>query len=101
LFNPGLRAEARAAEAGFDAAAANYRQTVLQALRNVADSLRALDNGAQSMAALASAAAAAQTSLQLVEQQYNAGAASYVQVLVAQIRNSRRAPVSLPLRHNA
>lgn len=89
LFNPGLRAEARAAEAGFDAAAANYRQTVLQALHNVADSLRALDNGAQSMAALASAAAAAQTSLQLVEQQYNAGAASYVQVLVAQIQEQQ------------
>ena len=89
LFNRGLRAEARAAEAGFDAAAANYRQTVLQALRNVADSLRALDNGAQSMAALASATAAAQTSLQLVQQQYRAGAASYVQVLTAQMQEQQ------------
>jgi NodT family efflux transporter outer membrane factor (OMF) lipoprotein len=40
LFNPGLRAEVGAAEAGFDAAAAHYRQAVLQALREVADVLR-------------------------------------------------------------
>ncbi|MDD5241813.1 MAG: efflux transporter outer membrane subunit [Sulfuricella sp.] len=84
LFNGGLRAEARAAEAGFDAAAANYRQTVLQALRNVADVLRALDNGAQTLAAQTAADTAAQASLQLVRQQYALGAASYLQVLVAQ-----------------
>lgn len=86
LFNMGLRAEARAAEAGFDAAAANYRQTVLQALRSVADSLRALENGAQTLAALSAAADSAQISLQLVEQQYKLGVASYVQLLTAQVQ---------------
>jgi NodT family efflux transporter outer membrane factor (OMF) lipoprotein len=84
LFNGGLRAEARASEAGFDAAAANYRQTVLQALRNVADVLRALDNDAQTLAAQAAANASAQESLQLMRQQYALGSASYLQLLVAQ-----------------
>lgn len=84
LFNGGLRAEARAAEAGYDAAAANYRQAVLQALRNVADVLRALDHDAQALAAQAAADAAAQSSLGLVRQQYALGAASYLQLLVAQ-----------------
>jgi NodT family efflux transporter outer membrane factor (OMF) lipoprotein len=89
LFNLGLRAEARAAEAGFDAAAANYRQTVLQALRSVADSLRALDNDAQTLAAQAAAASSSQTSLQLVQQQYKLGVASYVQLLTAQTQEQQ------------
>jgi len=84
LFNGGLRAEARAAESGFDAVAANYRQTVLQALRNVADVLRALDNDAQTLAAQAAADASAQESLQLMRQQYALGAVSYLQLLIAQ-----------------
>ncbi|MEW6333982.1 MAG: efflux transporter outer membrane subunit, partial [Thermodesulfobacteriota bacterium] len=84
LYNAGLRSEAGAAEAGFDAAAANYRQTVLQALRNVADVLRALDNDAQTLAAQAAADASAQASLQLTRQQYALGAVSYLQLLIAQ-----------------
>jgi NodT family efflux transporter outer membrane factor (OMF) lipoprotein len=86
LFNLGLRAETRAAEAGFDAAAANYQQTVLQALRNVADSLRALDNDAQTLVAQTAATDAAQNSLILVEQQYKFGVASYIQLLTAQLQ---------------
>ena len=84
LFNGGLRAEARASEAGFNAAAANYRQTVLQALRNVADVLRALDNDAQALAAHAAADSSSQESLQLTRQQYALGAVSYLQLLIAQ-----------------
>jgi NodT family efflux transporter outer membrane factor (OMF) lipoprotein len=84
LFNPGLPAEKRASLAAFDAAAANYQSVVLEALRNVADVLRALDNDAQTLAALAIADAAAQGSLQSMERQYKLGAASYVQLLVAQ-----------------
>jgi len=52
LFNPGLPAEKRAALASFDAAAANYRNVVLESLRNVADVLRALDNDAQRLAVI-------------------------------------------------
>lgn len=84
LFNRGLRAEARAAEAGSDAAAAYYRETVLQAFRNVADVLRALDHDAQTLAAHAAAAAAAQESLELVRQGYALGAANYLELLNAQ-----------------
>jgi len=51
LFNPGLPAEKRAALAAFDAAAANYQGVVLEALRNVADTLRAVENDAQALAA--------------------------------------------------
>lgn len=84
LFNPGLPAEKRAALAAFDAAAANYQGVVLEALRNVADALRAVENDAQALAALAAADEAAQGSLRSVERQYQLGAASYVQLLIAQ-----------------
>ncbi len=84
LFNAGLRAGASAAEANLQAAGANYRATVLQALRNVADALRQLDNDAQTLQAQTAADDAAQQSLQLVQQQYSLGAASYLQLLTAQ-----------------
>ncbi|MEW6521808.1 MAG: efflux transporter outer membrane subunit [Thermodesulfobacteriota bacterium] len=84
LFNPGLPAEKRAALAALDAAAANYRQVVLDSLREVADVLRALENGAQRLAALALADKAAQGSLESVRRQYELGAASYIQLLTAQ-----------------
>lgn len=86
LLNPGLPAEKRAALAAFDAAAANYQGVVLESLRNVADVLRALDNDAQTLAALATAEAAAQGSLESVQRQYGLGAVSYVQVLSARQR---------------
>ncbi len=84
LFNPGLPAEKRASLAAFDAAAANYQSVVLEALRNVADILRAVENDAQTLASLATGDAAALGSLQSMERQYKLGAASYVQLLVAQ-----------------
>jgi NodT family efflux transporter outer membrane factor (OMF) lipoprotein len=83
LFNPGLPAEKRASLAALDAAAANYQEVVLNALRNVADALRALDHDAQALDSLAIANSAAQSSLQSVERQYTLGAASYTQLLVA------------------
>jgi NodT family efflux transporter outer membrane factor (OMF) lipoprotein len=84
LFNAGLPAEKRASLAAFDAAAANYQSVVLEALRNVADVLRALDNDAQTLAALATADSAAQSSLESMQRQYALGAASYIQLLTAQ-----------------
>lgn len=84
LFTPGLSAEKRASLAAFDAAAANYQSVVLEALRNVADVLQALDNDAQTLAALASADIAAQGSLESMQRQYALGAVSYIQLLVAQ-----------------
>lgn len=96
LFNPGLPAEKRAALSAFDAAAANYQSVVLEALRNVADTLRAVENDAQSLAALAAADEAAQGSLKSVETQYQFGTASYVQVLLIQ-QQAQRVRISLIL----
>ena len=84
LFKPGLSAEKRASLAAFDAAAANYQSVVLESLRNVADILRAVENDAQVLTALATADSAAQASLQSVERQYQLGAVSYLQLLIAQ-----------------
>jgi NodT family efflux transporter outer membrane factor (OMF) lipoprotein len=84
LFNRGLRAEVSAAEAGFDATAAHYRQTVLQALREVADVLRALDQDALALASHAAADSAARESLRLTQKHYDLGAASYLELLIAQ-----------------
>jgi NodT family efflux transporter outer membrane factor (OMF) lipoprotein len=84
VFNPALPAEKRAALAALDAAAANYQGVVLEALRSVADALRALDNDAQALAAQTGADAAAQGSLQSMQRQYALGSASYLQLLIAQ-----------------
>jgi NodT family efflux transporter outer membrane factor (OMF) lipoprotein len=84
LLAPGLPAEKRAALAAFDAAAANYQGVVLEALRSVADSLRAVEDDAQALVSLAAADEAARGSLRILEQQYRLGAASYVQLLIAE-----------------
>ena len=84
LFNRGLRAEARAAEAGFDAASAHYRETVLQAFRDVADVLRGLGHNAHALTATTAAASSAQNTLGLVQKRYAMGAANYLEVLTAQ-----------------
>jgi outer membrane protein TolC len=75
--------------AAFDAAAANYQGVVLEALREVADALRAVENDAQTLTALAAADEAAQGSLRSVERQYQLGAASYAQLLIAQQQAQR------------
>lgn len=84
LFNRGLRAEARAAQAGFDAASAHYRGTVLQAFREVADVLRGLEHNAHALKAATAAAISARETLDLVRKRYAMGAASYPEVLTAQ-----------------
>lgn len=84
LFNPSLPAEKRAALAALDAAAANYQQVVLEALRNVADILVALDHDTQSLAALVTAHTAALGAMESMQRQYALGAASYIQLLTAQ-----------------
>ena len=84
LFNAGLKSAADAAQAGLQAAGANYRETVLSALRNVADALRALDGDAKVLAAEVAADTAAGGSLALTRDQYELGGASYLALLVAQ-----------------
>jgi len=84
LFNAGLPAESRAALAAFDASAANYQTVVLQGLREVADSLRAIENDAQALASIAAADAAARESVRSTERRFDLGAASNLELLVIQ-----------------
>lgn len=84
LFHGGsLRAQKRAAEAGLDKAAADYRLTLLGAFQNVSDALRALELDAENLKAQAEAENSASRSLDLVRGQYKEGAASYLQLLDA------------------
>ncbi|SFH62892.1 efflux transporter, outer membrane factor (OMF) lipoprotein, NodT family [Collimonas sp. OK307] len=85
LFHGGeLRAKKRSAIAAYDAAAAGYQQTVLQALQQVADSLRALENDARALQARTQAAENAADSLTITQRQYQAGGVSHLSLLDAQ-----------------
>jgi len=85
VFHGGsLNAKRRAAIAAYDQAGAQYRATVLQAFGNVADTLKALETDAQTLAAQAVAADAAGESLEMSEKQFKAGAVSYLTLLIAQ-----------------
>lgn len=84
LFHGGsLRAQKRAAEAGLDGASAAYRASVLNAFRNVSDTLNALHYDADELAAQSEAEATASRSLELVKAQYRIGSVSYLQLLDA------------------
>jgi len=85
IFNGGsLSAKRRAAAAARDQAEAQYRQTVLGAFQNVADSLRAIDADANTLQAQAHAASLAKASLDLGLAQYKLGAIAYLPLLDAQ-----------------
>jgi NodT family efflux transporter outer membrane factor (OMF) lipoprotein len=89
-----LSAQRRAALAAFDEAAANYRQTVLTAFANVADSLRALEFDAQALTAVADSYDEARAAAELAQKQFDAGAASFLSLLSAQ-QQYRQAAVQL------
>jgi NodT family efflux transporter outer membrane factor (OMF) lipoprotein len=92
LFHGGaLRARKRGAEADYEASVALYRQTVLGAFQNVADTLVALDEDANTLtqtkrAMLAAGAASAETT-----SRYQLGATQFFATLTAgqQYENSR------------
>jgi NodT family efflux transporter outer membrane factor (OMF) lipoprotein len=85
IFRGGeLEATRRAEIAGFDQAAAQYRETVLQAFRDVADVLRALDYDAMTVKAQVEAEAAARDTLDIAKKQVRFGATSYLSLLNAQ-----------------
>jgi len=84
LFNPGLPAEKRAALASFNAAAAKYKSVVLEAFRNVADTLQALENDSKQLEALWAANKAAEKSSELAGHRYDLGAASPYELLAAE-----------------
>jgi NodT family efflux transporter outer membrane factor (OMF) lipoprotein len=79
-----LEAERRAAVASFDLAAAQYRETVLQAFLDVANVLRALEFDALTVKAQAEAEDAARDTLDMAKKQARFGATSYLSLLDAQ-----------------
>jgi len=85
LFHGGeLIHKRRAALADLDNSAAQYRQTVLAAMQDVADTLRALEADANDLRAQAAAEDLASKSLDITRKQYAAGGVSHVQMLVAE-----------------
>jgi NodT family efflux transporter outer membrane factor (OMF) lipoprotein len=85
IFHGGtLLHEQRAAEAAYEAAAGQYKNTVLAAFQNVADVLKALQADATALAAQDKATQAAADSLDLTRSQYRLGSIPYVNLLTAQ-----------------
>jgi len=85
IYNGGaLRAEKRKAEAAYQEATSVYRQTVLQAFGEVADTLTAIDHDAQTLKARSEAAADADASYQIAVGRYQAGGISELALLEAQ-----------------
>lgn len=94
IFHGGyLMAQRRAARDAYEEAYAMYKQTVLQAFQNVADSLEAIKNDSDAFNAEKKAEIAAQRSMNLVQKQYRLGGVSYLLLLNAQ-RQYQRARVN-------
>ncbi|RZF27901.1 efflux transporter outer membrane subunit [Paraburkholderia sp. UYCP14C] len=85
IFDGGRRhATLKGANAQYDAAVAGYRQTVLTAFQQVEDNLSALHTLADEAESQQRATAAAQLSLKLTTNRYQAGAVDYLDVVTAQ-----------------
>ena len=84
IFNGGaLLAERRKALAAYDEANGVYRQTVLEAFRQVADALYATQHDAEALAARTEAANQADAAWQIAAGQYDAGGISRFDLLEA------------------
>ena len=85
LFHGGeLRARKRSAEAAYEAAAAGYRQTVLDGFRQVADALRAVQTDAQAYDAYDTAWRRADDAARIAHDRYQAGGISHLSLLDSQ-----------------
>jgi outer membrane protein TolC len=85
VFDGGtLRAQKAAAIDAYAAQLGTYRQTLLQAFGQVADTLNALGNDATLLDAQRKALDAAQATLDLTQQSFQAGQASFLQIIEAQ-----------------
>jgi NodT family efflux transporter outer membrane factor (OMF) lipoprotein len=85
LFHGGtLLHQERAAVAAYEQAEAQYRTTVLQAFRNVADALRALQEDARALAVQEHAVRVASENLDLSRIQYQDGTITYLTLLNAE-----------------
>jgi NodT family efflux transporter outer membrane factor (OMF) lipoprotein len=87
IFHGGaLMAERRAAIAGYDASVAQYKQAVLNAFQNVADSLVALDQDASALRAAQTASDAAKQSFAESMSRYKLGAVSHPATIASEQR---------------
>jgi NodT family efflux transporter outer membrane factor (OMF) lipoprotein len=85
IYNGGaLRAEKRKAQAAYDEANGVYRQTVLEAFKEVADALYAIEHDAQTLQARTEAASQAEAAFQIASDRYQAGGISQINLLDAQ-----------------
>jgi outer membrane protein TolC len=85
IFDGGaLLAKKRAAVAAWEQAQSQYRSTVLTAFRNVADSLRAIEFDALTLAAATNAEHAARLSLDIIRRRLAAGDAGILDILNAE-----------------
>jgi NodT family efflux transporter outer membrane factor (OMF) lipoprotein len=95
IFDAGLRSAQKAqAIATYDETVANYRSTVLSGFQDVEDNLAALDLLAQEVAYQDDAVKAAQQAAAIALNQYRAGTANYLAVVVLQanaLNNERTA----------
>ena len=76
----------RAAIDAYQQSQANYRQTVLGAFEQVADSLKALEHDAEALQAQVKAKRASGEALKLLQVNYRAGMATYLDVLTADVQ---------------
>ena len=82
IFHGGqLQSRRRSAQDAYQAAAAAYRQTVLQGLQQVADALRALEQDALQLAAREAVQGDAAASARVAERRYSAGGLSQLSLL--------------------
>ena len=85
IWDGGLRdAQSRQLQAAFDAAAANYRQVVLNGFQEVEDNLSAIDRLQREINFQHTAAASADTAANVLLRQYRAGTTPYASVVTAQ-----------------
>jgi NodT family efflux transporter outer membrane factor (OMF) lipoprotein len=80
-----LAARKRGAQAALEQADAQYKSTVLQAFRNVADTLRALEFDALALKASVAAEQATATSLSIARRRLELGDTTYIFVLTAEL----------------
>ncbi len=84
LFDASLPEQERAALLGFEAASLRYQQVILDAMRQVADSLSAIEQDQHTLMHLNQAEKSAQMLITITDKQYQLGTASYLQLLSAQ-----------------
>ena len=105
IFDAGLRSAQKAqAVATYDETVANYRSTVLSGFQDVEDNLAALELLAQEALVQDDAVKAARESATIANNQYKAGTANYLAVVVLQanaLNNERTALVILGRRLTA